>query len=59
MRSVSVPEPDEVTLHLAGGTTVLWGDTGRAAVKARELTVLMRANLRYYDVSGPGSVTVK
>jgi cell division protein FtsQ len=59
VRSVSVPEPDQVTLHLAGGTTVLWGDTGRAAVKARELTVLMRANLRYYDVSGPGSVTVK
>jgi cell division protein FtsQ len=59
VRSVSAPEPDQVTLHLAGGTTVLWGDTGRAAVKARELTVLMRAHMRYYDVSGPGSVTVK
>ena len=59
VRSVSVPEPDQVTLHLAGGTTVLWGDTSRAAVKARELTVLMRANLRYCDVSGLGSVEAK
>ena len=56
VRSVSAPEPDQVTLHLAGGITVLWGDTGRAAVKARELTVLMRAHLRYCDVSGLGSV---
>jgi cell division protein FtsQ len=59
VRSVSVREPDQVTLHLAGGTTVLWGDTSRAAVKARELTVLMRAHLRYCDVSGPGSVEAK
>ena len=27
--SVSAPEADQVTLHLAGGITVLWGDTGR------------------------------
>ena len=40
--SVSAPEPDQVTLQLAGGITVLWGDTDRAGVKARELTVLMR-----------------
>ena len=59
VRSVSVPEPDQVTLQLAGGTTVLWGDTSRAAVKARELTVLMRAHMRYCDVSGLGSVEAK
>ena len=51
--------PDQVTLRLAGGVTVLWGGTGRAAVKARELAVLMRAHLRYYDVSAPGSVAAK
>ena len=56
MISVTAPDPDQVTLRLAGGVTVLWGDTGRAGVKARELTVLMRAHLRYYDVSAPGSV---
>jgi cell division protein FtsQ len=59
VRSVSAPGPDQVTLHLAGGTTVLWGDRGRAAVKARELTVLMRSHLRYYDVSGLGSVAAR
>ena len=54
--SVTAPYPDQVTLRLAGGITVLWGDTGRAAAKARALAVLMRAHLHYYDVSAPGSV---
>ena len=57
--SVTAPAPDQVTLRLAGGITVLWGDTGGAGVKARELTVLMRSHLRYYDVSGTGSVTAR
>ena len=57
--SVSAPEADQVTLYLAGGITVLWGDTGRPGVKARELTVLMRGHMRYYDVSGLGSVAAK
>lgn len=57
--SVIAPNPDQVTLRLAGGITVLWGDTGRAAAKARALTVLMRAHLRYYDVSAPGSVAAR
>jgi cell division protein FtsQ len=57
--SISAPEADQVTLHLAGGITVLWGDTGRPGVKARELTVLMRGHMRYYDVSAPGSVAAK
>ena len=57
--SVSAPEPDQVTVRLAGGITVLWGDTGRARVKARELTVLMQAHMRYYDVSGSGSVAAR
>lgn len=59
VRSVSAPKPDQVTLHLAGGTTVLWGDASRAAVKARELSVLERAHMRYCDVSGLGSVAAK
>ena len=57
--SVTAPHPDQVTLRLAGGITVLWGGTGRAGVKARELTVLMRQRLHYYDVSAPGSVTAR
>ena len=57
--SVTAPNPDQVTLRLAGGITVLWGDASRAAAKARALTVLMRANLHYYDVSAPGSVAAR
>ena len=57
--SVTAPAPDQVTLRLAGGITVLWGDTGQAGVKAQELTVLMRSHLHYYDVSGTGSVTAR
>jgi cell division protein FtsQ len=57
--SISAPEADQVTLYLAGGITVLWGDTGRPGVKARELTVLMRGHMRYYDVSALGSVAAK
>jgi len=57
--SVTAPNPDQVTLRLAGRITVLWGDTGRAAAKARALTVLMRAHLHYYDVSAPGSVATR
>jgi cell division protein FtsQ len=57
--SVTAPHPDQVTLRLAGGVTVLWGDTGRAGVKARELAVLRRSHLRYYDVSAPGSVATR
>jgi len=57
--SVIAPNPDQVTLRLAGRITVLWGDTGRAAAKARALAVLMRAHLHYYDVSAPGSVAAR
>jgi cell division protein FtsQ len=57
--SVTAPNPGQVTLRLHGGVTVVWGDAGRAAVKARELAILMRTHLRYYDVSAPGSVTAK
>jgi cell division protein FtsQ len=57
--SVTAPDPDQVTLRLADGITVLWGGTDRAVAKAAELTVLMRAHMHYYDVSGQGSVLTK
>jgi cell division protein FtsQ len=59
VKSVTAPHPDQVTLRLAGGVTVLWGDTSRAGNKARELAVLMRSHSRYYDVSALGSVTAR
>ncbi len=55
VRSVTAPGPDQVTLRLADGVTVLWGGTTGAAAKAEELAVLMRTHARYYDVSAPGT----
>ncbi len=57
--SVTAPDPDQVTLRLTDGITVLWGGTDRAVAKATELTVLMRAHMHYYDVSAQGSVLTK
>jgi len=57
--SVAAPRPDQVTLRLAGRITVLWGDTGRPGDKARELAVLRRGHMHYYDVSAPGSVLAR
>ncbi len=59
VRSVTAPDPGQVTLHLAHGVTVMWGSTGQAAVKAEELNALMHTHATYYDVSDPESVTTK
>jgi cell division protein FtsQ len=52
---VTAASPDQVTLRLAGGITVLWGGADYASAKARELAVLMRMHARYYDVSAQGT----
>jgi cell division protein FtsQ len=57
--SVTAPGPDQVTLRLTRRITVLWGDTSRAAEKARELAVLLRGHMHYFDVSAPGSVLAR
>jgi cell division protein FtsQ len=54
--SISAPSPDQVTLELSNGVTVLWGGVGDARAKAEELALLMRTHARYYDVSAPGTV---
>ena len=48
----------DVSVKLANGAVVVWGSTGNARVKAKELTLLMRRNARTYDVSSPGTVMV-
>jgi cell division protein FtsQ len=53
VRSVAAPAPDDVTLNLRHGVTVVWGDTSRAAAKAAELAILMRTRATTYDVSDP------
>ena len=59
VRSVTAPSPDQVTLHLADGTTVLWGGADRAAAKERELAALAGSGRHYFDVSAPGTVTAR
>ena len=53
--SVTAPSPDQVTLRLTSGVTIVWGSPDNAAAKARELAILMRTQAHYYDVSSPGS----
>jgi cell division protein FtsQ len=55
LASVTVPSPDQVTLQLRGGVTVVWGGPGDAAAKAKELAILMATPARYYDVSSPAT----
>ena len=57
--TVTASSPQAVTLRLSGGQTIVWGSTGRASVKARELAILMRTHARYYDVSAPGSAVTR
>lgn len=53
--SVTAPSPDQVTLSLSGGVTVLWGSADDTAAKAKELTILIPTHARYYDVSSSAS----
>jgi cell division protein FtsQ len=59
VESVTAPSPDQVTLQLAGGITVVWGGTGGTSAKSEELGLLMRTHSHYYDVSAQGTVVVK
>ncbi len=53
--SISAPSPDQVTLQLSNGITILWGAADDASAKAEELALLMPTHARYYDVSAPGT----
>ncbi len=54
--SIAAPSPQEVTLHLRGGVTVVWGGASHAQEKAGEVLLLLRTRARYYDVSDPDTV---
>ena len=58
VRGVTAISASDVSVKLANGAVVVWGSTGNARVKAKELTLLMRRNARTYDVSSPGTVMV-
>jgi cell division protein FtsQ len=56
---VTAPTPADVSLQLANGVVIVWGDTSRPAEKARELALLMRTHARLYDVSAPGTAVTQ
>jgi cell division protein FtsQ len=56
---VSAPTPAEVSLQLANGAVIVWGDASRSAEKAKELALLMRTHARLYDVSAPGTAVTQ
>jgi cell division protein FtsQ len=55
VRAVRAPSPSEVSLQLADGVVIVWGDVSRPEEKAQELTLLLRTHARRYDVSAPGT----
>jgi cell division protein FtsQ len=56
---VTAGEAYQVLLGLRDHKSVLWGGTGNAAQKNRELAVLVRGSATYFDVSAPGTVVTK
>ncbi len=56
---VSASSPQNVTLGLSDGITIVWGSTARATAKAAELAGLMRTHAHYFDVSSPGTAVTR
>lgn len=59
IKSVSAPSATAVTLHLAGGVTVLWGGVGQEAQKWAELELLLRTHAHFYDISDPSTAVTQ
>ena len=57
--AVTASSPENVTLELSGGVTIVWGSTARASAKAAELSALMRTRARYYDISASGTAVTR
>jgi cell division protein FtsQ len=56
---VRAPKPSEVTLVLADGRTIIWGDAGHSARKATVATAVLDRPGKRIDVSAPDVVTVR
>jgi cell division protein FtsQ len=56
---ITASSPASVTLELAGGRTVIWGDDSDNAAKGRVATSLLARAGTVIDVSAPTVVTVK
>jgi cell division protein FtsQ len=56
---VRAASPEQVTLRLTRGRTVVWGSPERGARKAAVLTALMSRRASVYDVSAPDAPTTR
>jgi cell division protein FtsQ len=56
---VRAATPDQVTLRLTRGRTVVWGSPERGRRKAAVLAALMTREARVYDVSAPDAPTTR
>jgi cell division protein FtsQ len=59
VQAVHAPNASDVSVRLGDGVVIVWGDTSRAAEKAKELALLMRTDARGYDVSAPGTAVTQ
>jgi cell division protein FtsQ len=59
VRSVRATSPEEVTLQLTRGRTVVWGDPGFGRRKGLVLAVLLTRKASVYDVSVPDAPTTR
>jgi cell division protein FtsQ len=59
VREVRVGDPEEITLRLSRGRTVVWGSAERPDRKADVLTVLLSRKADVYDVSAPDTPTTR
>jgi cell division protein FtsQ len=57
--AVTASSPENVTLELSNGVTIVWGSTARASAKATELSALMRTHAHYYDISAFGTAVTR
>ena len=59
LKQITAPTPEQVTLQLAGGRTVFWGDAEDNARKTTVANVLLSRPGREIDVSAPDVVTMR
>ena len=57
--AVTASSPENVTLELTDGVTIVWGSTARASAKAAELSALLRTHASYYDISASGTAVTR
>lgn len=57
--TITASSPENVTLGLSNGVTIVWGSTARASAKTAEIYALMPTGAHYYDVSAPGTAVTR